>query len=554
MHALAAAVFGALAGGCRGQALPVVAPDGGPALALVCDGILDKCDEAASNACPSGYDSVPESGRRRLIRCRSVQPLPPQRPLVVAAQERVRSPAEVAGLALPDVASIKAIDAGGNVGQGSGFFITGELVATCLHVVNGASSIELSTREWSGKAVAVAGWSKTDDLAVLRVSPARLTAGLRISSRPIAVGSRILAISSPLGLEESVSDGVLSALRSNPEPRLQFTAPVSPGSSGGPILNETGEVVGVVAQILTAVRDGRTYGQNLNFAIPAERILPLAGSEHNVALEAFAEATRPEENLEEVIAPWQKVLTQELGEPIANALTSKMRDALSGKSADGRRPFDHAKEVRESRAGVQKLVQELNAEQLLHTAAEVHAKWTQWAIDGTNEHLEALKQTVDDADALLTVTKAERKRRQFPKQFAGFDFGTDYTSLYRYCSTDVADTEHIVCPSVPVRPYFTKGTAFLKFLKGALVEVAMDVSDYEEAVRSEEAKYGAYTLFLRWTGKSWSLASTKKISYAANTAFLWRLYGGRILVGRKNGAPFIVATHHDSDDAEEASY
>ena len=81
------------------------------------------------------------------------------------------------------------------------------------------------------------------------------------------VGTKVYAIGSPQGLNATLSEGIVSGHRagSEPIPRLQFTAPVSPGSSGGPLLDSAGRVVGVV----TALRRG---GQNLNFAVPASEI------------------------------------------------------------------------------------------------------------------------------------------------------------------------------------------------------------------------------------------------------------------------------------------
>ncbi len=81
---------------------------------------------------------------------------------------------------------------------------------------------------------------------------------------------------SPLGLEKTLSDGIVSAIREIPGfgKVIQITAPISPGSSGSPVLNMQGEVIGIVTfQIVE--------GQNLNFAIPSERIASLSLMEEN---------------------------------------------------------------------------------------------------------------------------------------------------------------------------------------------------------------------------------------------------------------------------------
>jgi serine protease Do len=80
-----------------------------------------------------------------------------------------------------------------------------------------------------------------------------------LNTTPSEVGQEIIVVGGPYGFENTVSDGIVSAIREN---RTQITAPISPGSSGGPVVNMKGEVIGVVSnQILV--------GQNLNFAIPA---------------------------------------------------------------------------------------------------------------------------------------------------------------------------------------------------------------------------------------------------------------------------------------------
>jgi len=98
---------------------------------------------------------------------------------------------------------------------------------------------------------------------------------LPLAHQRAEVGQRIVVVGSPMGLEETVSEGIVSAI---PEERqevgeimpatLQITAPISEGSSGGPVVNLRGEVVGVAAASLKK-------SENLNFAIPLERILIL---------------------------------------------------------------------------------------------------------------------------------------------------------------------------------------------------------------------------------------------------------------------------------------
>jgi hypothetical protein len=82
---------------------------------------------------------------------------------------------------------------------------------------------------------------------------------LRLNTTAPQAGQEVIAIGGPLGLENTVSQGIVSAIREN---KTQITAPISPGSSGGPVLNMNGEVIGIVSSQMVS-------GQNLNFAIPA---------------------------------------------------------------------------------------------------------------------------------------------------------------------------------------------------------------------------------------------------------------------------------------------
>lgn len=100
--------------------------------------------------------------------------------------------------------------------------------------------------------------------------PAEFVRPLSVSSSIPQIGERVAVIGNPSGLERTVSDGIVSAVRDIPEfgKIIQITAPVSPGSSGSPVVNMKGEVIGVATFQLIE-------GQNLNFAIPGERIVRL---------------------------------------------------------------------------------------------------------------------------------------------------------------------------------------------------------------------------------------------------------------------------------------
>jgi tetratricopeptide (TPR) repeat protein len=173
----------------------------------------------------------------------------------------------------PSAVAIETFDAKDNtLARGSGFFIASDRIITNRHVIERASRVVIHLVD--GKKFLARGVIAIDgegDLALLKVEiPANLAVPLPIVRSAPQEGESIVVVGNPYGLEGSVSNGIVSAVReiSGYGKIIQITAPISPGSSGSPVVNMAGEVVGVAT--LQAAE-----GQSLNFAVPAERISQL---------------------------------------------------------------------------------------------------------------------------------------------------------------------------------------------------------------------------------------------------------------------------------------
>jgi len=159
------------------------------------------------------------------------------------------------------------------LGIGSGFFIdsNGDII-TNYHVVEGASQARIKTADGNiHPVVAVVAEDRDGDLVRLSVDiPRNAVRSLSVSPSLPEVGERVIVVGNPLGLEHTVSDGIVSAIREIPSygKIIQITAPISKGSSGSPVVNMKGEVIGVATFHMA-------WGENLNFAIPGERVARL---------------------------------------------------------------------------------------------------------------------------------------------------------------------------------------------------------------------------------------------------------------------------------------
>jgi hypothetical protein len=182
--------------------------------------------------------------------------------LLVQAPSRVADIPEIVRKAKPAVVQLVTYDAKGRVlATGSGFFINDlGLLLTNAHVLRGAQKVY--ARAYNGTIYPLAPSEPPLDgldIQALNFEVPHDFPFLRTGSLEAGEGQGVLVIGNPEGLEGTVSDGIVSAIREEGNV-IQITAPISPGSSGSPVLNEEGEVVAVATQTATE-------GQNLNFAI-----------------------------------------------------------------------------------------------------------------------------------------------------------------------------------------------------------------------------------------------------------------------------------------------
>jgi S1-C subfamily serine protease len=168
-------------------------------------------------------------------------------------------------LASPSVVLIEVFgDSGERTGTASGFIASENgAIITNYHVVRGARSANVRLQDGSTMPVqGVLGFDPYRDVAIIKVGNLGAKS-LTLDSDHVQVGDKVTAIGSPLALQNTISDGLVSGIRNG---LIQTSTPISSGSSGGPFFNTHGEVVGVAVAGITA--GGTTLAENLNFAVP----------------------------------------------------------------------------------------------------------------------------------------------------------------------------------------------------------------------------------------------------------------------------------------------
>ncbi len=159
-------------------------------------------------------------------------------------------------------------------GQGSGFIIDGNgIILTNAHVVSGADTVTVTLKDGRTFKGEVRGIDEPSDLAVVKIKGQNLPVAPLGNSSELNVGDWAIALGNPLGLDNTVTLGIVSTLNRSssqvgiPDKRLDFIqtdAAINPGNSGGPLLNERGEVIGINTAI-------RADAQGIGFAIPIDK-------------------------------------------------------------------------------------------------------------------------------------------------------------------------------------------------------------------------------------------------------------------------------------------
>jgi Trypsin-like peptidase domain/TPR repeat len=174
---------------------------------------------------------------------------------------------DIVAKAKPAIVEIVTNDATGKAKTlGTGFFVSPDgLLVTNQHVIEGANSISAISNNGSIFLFEhVVAHPPGVDIAILKFHATDVPF-LKLGQSTTAVeGQKVIVIGNPTGLMGTVSDGIISAFREN-RSMIQISAPISHGSSGSPVMDENGQVIGVATLISAEV-------QNLNFAIPVEQV------------------------------------------------------------------------------------------------------------------------------------------------------------------------------------------------------------------------------------------------------------------------------------------
>jgi S1-C subfamily serine protease len=221
----------------------------------------------------------------------------------------------------------------GSTGSGCILDTDGNIL-TNYHVIQAADSLEVTLPDQTKYHAKVIGFDRQNDLAVIRVTGTpkeRLHPIMLGDSNALSIGQKVLAIGNPLGLQNTLTTGIVSSLGRRIKTEngdlidnvIQTDAAINPGNSGGPLLNATGEMIGINTLIFS-IRGGGNIG--IGFAIPVNTI-------RRVATELIREGR--------VVRPWFGVEGYSLNEELADGLNLPVKNGIlvariaRGSSADG---------------------------------------------------------------------------------------------------------------------------------------------------------------------------------------------------------------------------
>lgn len=198
------------------------------------------------------------------------------------------SPGEIAAKFADAVVVLENYDdQGQKASQGSGFISSPDgTVLTNYHVIRGASRMVVRTHDQTTYDVKyVAGFDVGHDIAALKIEGDTLQSVHLGTSSAVKSGDHVTVLGAPLGLESTLSDGIISAVREVGSFRiLQTSAPISHGSSGGPLFDDYGNVVALAVSTIEA-------GENLNFAVPIDATKGLLRGERETTFAELLSAT-----------------------------------------------------------------------------------------------------------------------------------------------------------------------------------------------------------------------------------------------------------------------
>lgn len=184
---------------------------------------------------------------------------------ICAVNAQAQTPQQIAKSSFNSVVLLVMEDSTGKpVSLGSGFIVKQGIIASNFHVIEGAKRgyAKVVGQKTKYEIEGIIGADPERDLVLLKTS-IKAPSSILGNSATVEIGEQVYAVGNPQGLEGTFSQGIVSSIREvGSDKLLQITAPISPGSSGGPVLNGNGEVIGISVATFKS-------GQNLNFAIPS---------------------------------------------------------------------------------------------------------------------------------------------------------------------------------------------------------------------------------------------------------------------------------------------